>query len=155
MSADQNLRKLFTVEEANQRLPLVRAIVRDIVDLNRDIEDRRARLHHVRKLRGNSSPGRLYSDELEQVELDLRNDERRLAGFIQELQELGLDFKDPVRGLVDFPAMLDDRVVYLCWQLGEPDVHFWHELDAGFAGRQSLMAESVSGTDSLDGESLA
>ena len=155
MPADQVTRKLFTVEEANQRLPLVRAIVQDIVDLNRDIEDRRGRLTLVRKLRGNSSPGRLYSDELDQVEADLRNDERRLAAFIVELHELGVEFKDPVRGLVDFPAMLDDRVVYLCWQLGEPEVHFWHELDAGFTGRQSLMAESVSGSDSADEQLLA
>jgi len=155
MAVDQADRKLFTVEEANQRLPLVRAIVQDIVDLNRDIEDRRGRLNRVRKLRGNSSPGRLYSDELDQVEADLRNDERRLAAFIAELQELGVEFKDSTRGLVDFPAMLDDRVVYLCWQLGEPEVHFWHELDAGFSGRQSLMAESVSGTDSSDEQLLA
>ncbi len=154
MAVDQSDRKLFTVEEANQRLPLVRAIVQDIVDLNRDIEDRRGRLNRVRKLRGNSSPGRLYSDELDQVEADLRNDERRLAAFIAELQELGVEFKDSTRGLVDFPAMLDDRVVYLCWQLGEPEVHFWHELDAGFSGRQSLMAESVSGTDSSDEQLL-
>ncbi len=155
MPADQVTRKLFTVEEANRRLPLVRAIVRDIVDLNRDVEDRRERLNRVRKLRGNSSPGRLYSDELDQVEADLQNDERRLAAFIIELQDLGVEFKDPVRGLVDFPAMLDDRVVYLCCQLGEPEVHFWHELDAGFSGRQSLMAESVSGSESADGQLLA
>jgi hypothetical protein len=155
MPADQVTRKLFTVEEANQRLPLVRAIVQDIVDLNRDIEGRRERLTLVRKLRGNSSPGQLYSDELDQVETDLRDDERRLAAFIVELQELGVEFKDPVRGLVDFPAMLDDHVVYLCWQLGEPEVHFWHELDAGFTGRQSLMAESVSGSDSADEQLLA
>ena len=155
MPADQVTRKLFTVEEANQRLPLVRVIVQDIVDLNRDIEERRERLNRVRRLRGDSSPGQLYSDELDQVETDLRNDERRLAAFIVELQELGVEFKDPVRGLVDFPAMLDDRVVYLCWQLGEPEVHFWHELDAGFAGRQSLMAESVSGSDSADEQLLA
>jgi hypothetical protein len=155
MPADHVTRKLFTVEEANQRLPLVRAIVQDIVSLNRDIEDRRQRLNLVRKLRGNSPPGRLYSDELDQVESDLRSDERRLAAFIVELQELGVEFKDPVRGLVDFPAMLDDRVVFLCWQLGEPEVHFWHEVDAGFSGRQSLMAESVSGSDSADEQLLA
>ncbi|MHC4879201.1 MAG: DUF2203 family protein [Planctomycetota bacterium] len=155
MPADQVIKKLFTVEEANQRLPLVRAIVQDIVDLNRDIEERRARLNHVRKLRGNSSPGQLYSDELDQQEIDLRTDERRIAAFVLELHELGVEFKDPVRGLVDFPAMMDDRVVYLCWQLGEPEVHFWHELDADFTGRQSLLAESVSGPESLDGDSVA
>jgi len=46
---------------------------------------------------------------------------------------------------VDFPAQMNDRVVQLCWKLGEPEVQFWHELDAGFSGRQLLLAETVSG----------
>ncbi|HUX86133.1 MAG TPA: DUF2203 family protein [Chloroflexota bacterium] len=41
-------------------------------------------------------------------------------------------------GLVDFPAERDGRVVYLCWRRGEDQIHYWHELDAGFAGRQPL-----------------
>jgi len=48
-----------------------------------------------------------------------------------------------VRGLVDFPALVDGKEVYLCWKLGEPEVLFWHDMDAGFAGRQSLTAMLV------------
>ena len=47
-------------------------------------------------------------------------------------------------GLVDFPSRLDGRTVFLCWRLGEPEVLHWHELDAGFAGRQPLVAGSVA-----------
>jgi hypothetical protein len=143
--SEQAVKKLFTVEEANQRLPLVRVIVQDIVDLFADIQNRRDCLADVLRRRGESCPGRLYTEELEQIEDDIRQDEGRLGAFINELHELGIEFKDPVRGLVDFPAELDGRVVYLCWQLGEADVRFWHELHSGFSGRQSLCAESVLG----------
>ena len=48
------------------------------------------------------------------------------------------ELKDPRLGLVDFPMEYEGRVVLLCWHLGEPQVQFWHELDAGYAGRQPL-----------------
>ena len=54
------------------------------------------------------------------------------------LTELGIELKDIEQGLVDFPALREDREVYLCWQLGEEEVAFWHEITSGFAGRQPL-----------------
>jgi hypothetical protein len=145
MSADDAVKRLFTLEEANQRLPLVKAIVQDIVDLFRDVQQRRERLASVKKLRGEgTSSSRFHSEETEQIEEEIHKDEEKLAEFVLELHELGVEFKDPVLGLVDFPAQMDDRVVHLCWKLDEPEVQFWHELDAGFSGRQLLLAESVS-----------
>lgn len=146
MGTDDAVKRLFTVEEANQRLPLVRAIVQDIVDLFRDVQQRRERLAAVKGLRGEgTSSSKFHSEEIEQVEEELQRDEDKLDEFVRELHELGVEFKDPVLGLVDFPAQRDDRVVHLCWKLGEPEVQFWHELNAGFAGRQLLLAESFSG----------
>jgi hypothetical protein len=57
----------------------------------------------------------------------------------RELRQLGIELKDHYIGLIDFPCRLNGREVYLCWRLGEADVAFWHELDAGFAGRQKLQ----------------
>lgn len=146
MNADDAVRRLFTVEEANQRLPLVRAIVQDIVDLFQDLQQRRERIASVKQLRGQgTSSSRFHSEETDQVEEEIHKDEEKLAEFVRELHELGVEFKDPILGLVDFPAQMDDRVVHLCWKLGEPEVQFWHELDAGFSGRQLLLAETVSG----------
>lgn len=146
MNADDAVRRLFTVEEANQRLPLVRAIVRDIVDLFQDLQQRRERIASVKQLRGQgTSSSRFHSEETDQVEEEIQKDEEKLTEFVRELHELGVEFKDPILGLVDFPAQMDDRVVHLCWKLGEPEVQFWHELDAGFSGRQLLLAETVSG----------
>jgi hypothetical protein len=133
-------KRFFTVAEANQTLPLVRAIVGDIVALYRDVDERRRRLAEIREARG-SRTGRettAYSEEVERIEEDLEKDIERLRGFVEELEELGVELKDPESGLIDFRSHRHGREVYLCWRHGEDDVAHWHDLDAGFAGRQPL-----------------
>jgi hypothetical protein len=61
-----------------------------------------------------------------------------VRGLLAAVQEAGVVVRDIDNGLVDFPALLDGREIYLCWRLGEDAVGFWHELDSGFAGRQPL-----------------
>jgi hypothetical protein len=132
--------RLFTVEEANARLPLVRAITRDLVQLARDVSERRQRLMELTSGR-RLAEGDPYDDELAQTQTDLEKDADRLREYGDELRRLGVEPKSATEGLVDFPSLMDGRVVYLCWKIGEPEVAFWHELDAGFAGRQPLVAE--------------
>jgi hypothetical protein len=149
-------RKYYTVEAANRTLPLVSAIVRDIVELYSDVHERRERLARVRQRRGAArhDDNSLYSEELEHIERELDKDIDRLRAFTDELQKLGVELKDPVAGLVDFYSRMDDRDVYLCWKLGEEEIAYWHELDAGFAGRQSLLESSLSmGESETAGES--
>ena len=62
----------------------------------------------------------------------------RLDAFVRQVQDTGVIFKDINVGLLDFPAMKDCREVYLCWKYGEDDIAFWHEVEAGYAGRQSI-----------------
>lgn len=152
MSAPRVFPKYFTVEQANQHLPLVRAIVTDIVRQFREVSERKERLAQIRRAHGASDRASesYYSEELSQVEEDLEKDIAVLTGFIQELAKLGLELKDFERGLVDFPSRMDGRDVFLCWHLGEDEVSFWHELDAGFAGRQSLLADAVPGESHRD-----
>ncbi len=57
---------------------------------------------------------------------------------LREFHRREIQVKDLARGLVDFPALLGGREVFLCWEQGEEDIEFWHELDAGFAGRERL-----------------
>jgi hypothetical protein len=129
--------KSFSVEQANALLPLVRAITADIVELSSDMVDRRRRLNLLRADRRDDTHD-VYSEELAQVDRDLEADRKRLYEFAEELRELGVELKDAVAGLVDFPTVIDGRPAYLCWKLGEPDVGHWHERDAGFAGRKPL-----------------
>lgn len=134
-------RRLFTVEQANAALPLVRAIASDLAKLSRDVIDRRERLSLL--LAGREGGSRdLYGEELAHVEQELEKDSERLQEYVEELRELGVEPKNGPEGLIDFPAMIDGRPAYLCWKLGEPEVLHWHDLDAGFRGRQPLTAGS-------------
>jgi hypothetical protein len=142
-------RRHFTVEQANAALPLVRAIVTDLAALAREVIERRERVSVL--LAGRDRKARdVYSDELAAAEQELEKDTERLQEYVAELRALGIEPKNGPEGLVDFPSMLDGREVYLCWKLGEPEVLHWHELEAGFLGRQPLVAGSVAGADELD-----
>jgi hypothetical protein len=129
--------KIFTVEEANAALPLVRAIVADLTRVAREVIERRHRLSVLLNRRGPEVRDP-YSEELAQIEEELDKDIVRLQEFVVELRQLGVEPKSASEGLVDFPAIIDGRMVYLCWRLGESEVQFWHELTAGFQERQPL-----------------
>jgi hypothetical protein len=131
-------RRYFTVEEANKALPLVRMIVSDIVRQDRIVEDLQERLSTLTRERRRPSND-LYAEELAQSQAELEAEEAKLTTYLDELKRLGVEFKG-ADGLVDFYSMIDGREVFLCWRLGEPEVSFWHDLDAGFAGRQALTS---------------
>jgi hypothetical protein len=140
-------RKLFSVEQANSVLPLVRSITSDLVRLSREVMERRERLALLSAGRSGSATDP-YSEELAQIEEELEKDSAQLQEYVEELRALGVEPKSGPEGLIDFPSMMDDRLVFLCWKLGENEVTFWHELDAGFRGRQSLVAGTTSDGDS-------
>jgi hypothetical protein len=145
----------YTVEQANQTLPLVRSIVVDIVRQYQELNERKERITRIRQSRsaGGRSTHRMYDDELRQVEDELEADVARLQEYVEELDRLGVELKDFGRGLVDFPTIRNGREVYLCWHLGESNVGFWHELDGGFRGRQPLeQSERAATLTPSDGE---
>jgi hypothetical protein len=130
--------KYFTVEDANRTLPLVRAIVEDIVRQFGVVNDLGTRLNSL------ATPGRgkrpaddIYAEERAASEAELEAEQARLDGYIAELRELGVDLKGP-DGLCDFPSLHEGREIYLCWRLGEPAVAHWHEVHTGYMGRQPI-----------------
>jgi hypothetical protein len=125
---------VFTVERANAMLPLVRRIVDDIVSNYRRWKER-VQAFEVATAR--SAAGRPDPDA-ETLQHEAQDLARDLDGFVAELRALGVEFKGFDQGLVDFPAVLHGRPVYLCWKLGEPSVRFWHERDAGYEARRPL-----------------
>lgn len=140
MSARALQAKQFTVASANRTLPLVKAIVADIVELYKDVRDRELRLQDLRRnhKRRNKASTDMYTEEVEQIQADLEKDMERLKGFVGELEQLGVEFKDYDQGLVDFPTTINGREAFLCWKLGEDSVEFWHTVDSGFQGRERL-----------------
>ena len=135
-------KKYFTVESANKMLPLVRSIATDIVEKYRQLNEQCERTMFLQGVRPESMSA-AHREEVEQIGKDIEQAKEELAALIDELRRLGVDLKGP-DGLVDFPSMLDNREVCLCWKVGEAEVMYWHELEAGFAGRQSLKADMIS-----------
>jgi hypothetical protein len=138
--AEARKKKYYTVDEANKALPLVKVIVADIVRQWRavkELEDRLSALA-VEQRRPAGDP---YTEELAHFQAELEAEQGKLEAFIDELTRLGVELKSH-DGLCDFYSLMDGREVYLCWRLGEPEVLHWHELNAGFAGRQPLVAHA-------------
>jgi len=130
-------KKYYSVAEANAALPLVRAIVRDIADLAKDLHERQERLQRIES-RNQQRNGDVYEEEIEQVRTEIERGHERMKELLIELKQLGIELKDYFAGLIDFPCWMGNREVYLCWRMGEAEVGHWHELDAGFAGRQKI-----------------
>jgi hypothetical protein len=127
----------FTPEEANALLPQVRVLVEGMVAAAAHAdaaEQRRALL--LRHITGNG--GDIVPSEVAEAARDVEEAEAELRRAIAALIELGIQVKDPHTGLVDFPALRHGEDVLLCWQLGEPEVAFWHTAEGGFAGRRPL-----------------
>jgi hypothetical protein len=127
---DPAFQKLFTVEEANALLPRLREILGEIA-LHRDAL--RERAPHMQPIlaaaigNGGGRAGSEYGVEAYSLYL-----------AIERISELGVVLKDLDMGLLDFPHERGGRVVFLCWHPPEESVEYWHELDAGYAGRQPL-----------------
>jgi hypothetical protein len=123
--------KLFTVDEANELIPELRPKLERIRSLYGSIAKMRGDAMAAAKASesgGGMPGGSAYVGTL-----------YRIGKLTTELNEIGVELKDYGRGLIDFPSMRNGRVVLLCWQLGEPDsIQWWHEQEAGFAGRQPL-----------------
>ena len=137
-------RKYFSIEEANATLPLVRAIVADLTELSQEVSDRRRRLSFLLAGR-NPNDHDPYHEELVQVQQEMEKDTRRLHDYREELRALGVESENGLEGFVDFPALLDQRKVCLCWRLGEGEVLHWHQPKAGCTKRQLLTADIIPG----------
>ena len=130
----QNLERVFTLAEANRLLPqleehLVAVKQSKAVLIHTKDEIKKASANA--SYGGGSFAGPHYIQALEQI-----------SEHLQSIQELGVLVKELDSGLCDFPCMLEGRVVYLCWKLGEPEIQWWHEIGAGFAGRQRIESEA-------------
>lgn len=123
--------KLFTIDEANELLPGIIPKLEAIQSLYIRIEGFREASRSAARssdFGGGMKGGTPYVNTL-----------YRIGKLTTELYESGIELKDHTRGLIDFPSMRGKRVISLCWQLGEGDcIEWWHESDAGFAGREPL-----------------
>lgn len=122
--------KYYTPQEANNMLEIVRPMVEELMGIGERIREHQPEIWSVvEKSAGNGGNPALSK---------ILPDFDRLDLLIHRLQDMGIEIKDLTTGLIDFPALRDGRVIYLCWKYNEGSVQFWHEIDAGFAGRQFI-----------------
>ena len=123
--------RLFTIEEANSLLAIVAPKLEAIQRLYAHVDVLREDAHaaaSASQFGGGMAGGTSYVNML-----------YKIGKLTTEIADLGVELKDYSRGLIDFPHLRNGRVVFLCWQLGEGDaLKWWHETEAGFAGRQRL-----------------
>ena len=119
----------YTLEQANAAIGWVRERIDRMRAAREQLGDEEARtaLSEAAPGNGGGSPGVVVSEAF----LSLR-------GALVELQEMEVVLRDLERGLIDFPAMRDGREVYLCLEDGEDEIGFWHDIEAGYGGRQPL-----------------
>lgn len=129
--------RTFDIDQANAALEAVAPLLATLAD-------QRLELIRLRDRTLASSPagpdgaGDLDEEEARRLRLRMQGVIDQMAAAVAQIDTLGITLRDIERGLIDFPAEVDDRQVWLCWQLGEGQVEHWHEVDTGFEGRQPL-----------------
>lgn len=127
------MQQFYTVRDANKKLPELTRLLREMQALGLQLAELQGRGIEVKeKIRSNGDHNPSEDVMLAQSERSL---EETLQLAISQLSEWNIQLKDLQRGLVDFPARLEGRTVFLCWELGEEEVGFWHETDTGFSAR--------------------
>lgn len=126
----------FTPEKANSLLPRLRQWLTRMQADKQRLERVQEKLVELGiKAAGD---GRLAEQELNAAEQEAERLSREIDKLLEQIHALGCKVKDVDRGLIDFPARREGQRIYLCWQLGEEKVAFWHDVQSGFAGRQPL-----------------
>jgi hypothetical protein len=122
--------KLFTVEEANALLPTLKSLLDDVAFHRRSLGEKAPQLEPILLAAATNGGGKVGSEYGVEA--------YRLYRAVQRIQELGVLLKDLDTGLLDFPHEKDGRIVFLCWHPPEERVEYWHEIEAGYAGRTPL-----------------
>ena len=122
--------KYFTLQEANEVLNAIRPLLDEIQTVRKEILARKPEVWPVVERAAGNGGSQQASKLVREFE--------RLDAFVRQVQDTGALFKDINLGLLDFPALKDGREVYLCWKYGEEDIAFWHEIEAGYAGRKPI-----------------
>jgi hypothetical protein len=121
--------KHYTRDEARGLLPQIRLWLGRLAQLHADLQK------FEKRLDGLMSPGADLGGELVNTWAKTLAD---LEAVLLEFQRREIQVKDVERGLLDFPAIIGEKEVFLCWEQDEEDIEFWHDLEAGYAGRERL-----------------
>jgi hypothetical protein len=120
----------FTLQEANETLVTIRPLMDEVQTIRQKILANQPEAWPALEKSAGNGGNRALSNMVQDFE--------KFDALVHLIQDTGVLIKDINIGLLDFPALRDEREVYLCWQYGEGEIAFWHEVEAGFAGRQPI-----------------
>ena len=136
--------RFFDIDEANATLTEVAPLLETLADQRAELIRLRDRTIAAHSPAGGSGSeagepdGDLDPEEARRIRLRMQGVIDQMAAAVARIDALGITLRDIERGLIDFPALVSGRQVWLCWQLGETEVSQWHELDTGFGSRRPI-----------------
>lgn len=137
--------KLFTLREAQALVPRLEKLLRSAVKAKNAAEEVDEELQGVAARITMSGGMEIDPTAVAEMKVRKMGAVRTLQESVEEIRETGCLIKDLEEGLLDFPAMLGDREVYLCWKMGETQIEYWHHIEDGFAGRKRIESEFGEG----------
>lgn len=135
--------RIFTLDEAERTLPLLRRILTDLRNEYRVWQDA---LADYELLTGAAHAGEAESADLTGARRAVTDSADRISAYLGEIEAVGCLFKGFDAGLVDFYTLREDRLVFLCWRVDEEHITHWHDTEAGYAGRQPVDATFLTTT---------
>ena len=126
--------RYYDLDAANARISELRPVLEALRDDRDDVAESQRQLTRFRATNGSSD----HAAELERREEHVREVVQRMTQSVAQIEAWGVTLRDISSGLIDFPALAMGRPIWLCWRLGEGDIDWWHELEAGIAGRRPL-----------------
>ena len=133
--------RFFSLREAQELLPHVQAWLDEAMAAKAALEEIDSELHALAAHITMSGGVEIDPVAVVKKKIGRQIEAERAQAAVQSIQDAGCLLKDFEKGLIDFPAMLDGKEVYLCWQRGEERIEFWHRIEDGFAGRRPIGAE--------------
>jgi len=126
--------RFYGIDEANERLAQVGPLLEHLRADRDAVASAQRELVRARTTNGSAE----HAEELAQRQMEIREIVRRMQAIVTDLDAWGIALRDIGSGLIDFPALASGRPIWLCWRLGEDDINWWHEADAGFDSRRPL-----------------
>ncbi|HEV8355184.1 MAG TPA: DUF2203 domain-containing protein [Gemmatimonadales bacterium] len=137
--------RIFTLDEAERTLPLLRRI---LTDLRTEYRIWQEALADYELLSGGTRAESGEAEELVTSRRAVTDSADRISAYLGEIEAIGCLFKGFDAGLVDFYTLREDRLVLLCWRVDEEHITHWHEVDAGYSGRQPIDSTFLTTTAS-------
>lgn len=131
--------RFFDIDAANEALTEVGPLIATLGDQRAELIRLRDRALAAHSAAAGGVPAEEDREETQRMRLRMQGIIDQMAAAVARIDALGITLRDIEQGLIDFPALVGGRQVWLCWQLGETDIAFWHELETGFGSRRPLI----------------